>query len=170
MRTLLLVSALLLGLIGGASAQNSWTTPGGSGANGEVSMCLNSAGQAIPIGPLCANPVPVTTAAPSNVTPTDCSGTIAAGGTAQNAIAAQTALHGFTIANIDPSAGSGEPLWISFTGTAAAGAVASYPLSAPTATTFAGLSSFSTPFGFGTNHAVSIVGATLGHKFSCTWW
>lgn len=105
-----------------------------------------------------------------NVTPTDCSGTITTGGTAQAAIAAQTTLHGFTIANIDASAGSGEPLNISFTGTAAANTAGSYPLAAPTATTFAGLTSFTAPPGFGTNHAVSIIGTTTGHKFSCTWW
>ena len=123
------------------------------------------------------NPLPVTgpsggvpIVSPVNVTPNACSGTITSGGAAQNAIAAQTTLHGFTIANIDASAGSGEPLWISFTTTAAASGTDSYPLAAPTATTFAGLNSFTTPFGFGTNHAVSIIGTTTGHKFSCTWW
>lgn len=105
-----------------------------------------------------------------NITPTDCSGTITTGGTAQSAIAAQTTLHGFTVMNIDTSAGSGEPLWMSFTTTAAASTAASYPLAAPTATTFASTASFTTPPGFGTNHAVSIIGATTGHKFSCTWW
>jgi hypothetical protein len=105
-----------------------------------------------------------------NVTPTDCSTTITTGGTAQNIIAANAALHGFTLANIDASAGSGEPLWMSFTTTAAPSATQSYPLAAPTATTFAGLSSYTTPFGFGTNHAVSIIGATTGHKISCTYW
>lgn len=105
-----------------------------------------------------------------NVTPTDCSGTITTGGTAQNAIAANAALHGFTIANIDASAGSGEPIWESLTTTAAASTVGSYPLAAPTATTFSGLSSYTTPLGFGTNHAVSVVAATTGHKFSCTYW
>jgi len=112
----------------------------------------------------------VKTATAANVTPTDCSGTITTGGTAQNAITAQTTLHGFTIANIDASAGSGEPLWLSLTTTAAAATAASYPLAPPAATTFAGMGSYSTPPGFGTNHAVSIIGATTGHKFSCSWW
>jgi hypothetical protein len=112
----------------------------------------------------------VKTATAANITPTDCSGTITTGGTAQPAIAAQTTLHGFTIANIDASAGSGEPLWLSFTTTAAAATAASYPLAPPAATTFAGMGSYSTPPGFGTNHAVSIIGATTGHKFSCSWW
>jgi len=105
-----------------------------------------------------------------NTTPTDCSGTITSGGTAQNAFTANAAIHGFTIANIDASAGSGEPLWISFTGTAVAAATASYPLAAPAATTFSGLSSYSSPMGFGMNTALSVIAATTGHKFSCTRW
>ena len=111
-----------------------------------------------------------TASAPANVTPTDCSGTITAGGTAQNAIAASSTIHGFVIGNIDASAGSGEPVWFSMTGTAAAATAASYPLSAPTATSFAGFTSFTTPYGLGINHAVSVIAATTGHKFSCTYW
>lgn len=106
----------------------------------------------------------------ANVTPTDCSGSIATAGTAQNAITAQTTLHGFTIKNTDASAGGGEPIWISFTTTAAANTAGSYPLGPPVTTSFAGGESFSTPPGFGTNHAVSVIAATTGHKFSCTWW
>ncbi len=106
---------------------------------------------------------------PQNVTANDCSGTITNGSTAQDAFTAQTTLHGFTIANVDASAGSGEPLWISFTQTATA-ANGSYPLAAPTATMFTGLSSFTSPPGMGLNHALSVLGATTGHKFSCTWW
>lgn len=101
-----------------------------------------------------------------NVTPTDCSGTVATGGTAVNAFAAQTTLHGFTILNDDTS----EPLWISFTTTAAASTAGSYPLAPATATSFAGSSSFTSPPGFGTNHALSVVAATSAHKYSCTWW
>ena len=105
-----------------------------------------------------------------NVTPTDCSGTITAGGTAQNIFTGGAAVHGFMVANIDTSAGSGEPLWISFTGAAVAGAVASYPLASPSANTFANLSSFTTPLGLGLNTSPSIIAATTGHKFSCTRW
>lgn len=107
---------------------------------------------------------------PVNITATDCSGTIATGGTAQNAFTAQTTLHGFTVANIDSTAGSGEPLWVSFTTTAAASTVASYPLPPPTTTSFSGYGSFTTPPGFALNHAMSIIGATTAHKYSCTWW
>jgi len=115
------------------------------------------------------NSSPVT-AATINVTPTDCSIALTTGGTAQNIIAANAALHGFTIANIDPTNGSGEPVWMSFTGAAVAGAVGSYPLAAPTATTFAGLSSYTTPLGFGVNHAISVIAVTTNHKISCTYW
>jgi hypothetical protein len=99
-----------------------------------------------------------------NVTPTDCSGTVAVGGTAVNAFGVSSGRRAFQIANIDTS----EVMWISFTGTAVAGAVGSFPLAPATVTTFAGLSSYYSPFGF--NTALSVVAATSGHKFSCTRW
>jgi hypothetical protein len=102
----------------------------------------------------------------TNTTATACSATVVTGGTAVNAFTAQTTLHGFTIANIDTT----EVMWISFTGTAVASGTDSYPLPAATATTFAGFGSFTSPPGFGLNHALSVVAATNGHKFSCTWW
>jgi hypothetical protein len=111
-------------------------------------------------------PTSVTANGAANVTATDCSGTITSGATAQNAFTAQTTLHGFTIANIDTT----EPLWISFTTTAAASGAGSYPLPAATATTFAGFGSFTAPPGFGLNHALSVIAATTSHKFTCTWW
>jgi hypothetical protein len=101
-----------------------------------------------------------------NVTPVACGGTVVTGGTAVNAFTAQSTLHGFTIANIDTS----EVLWISFTTTALASDVGSYPLAPASATTFASLSSFTAPLGFGMNTALSVVAATNGHKFSCTRW
>jgi hypothetical protein len=101
-----------------------------------------------------------------NTTPTDCSGTITTGGTAQNAFTATATKHGFTILNFDTT----EPMWISFTTTAAANTVASYPVPAATATTFAGAGQYTTPPGFGMNTALSVVAATTGHKWSCTWW
>lgn len=115
--------------------------------------------------PAGTNNIGAVSSAP-NVTATACSGTIATGNTAQNAFTAQTTLHGFTIANIDTT----EPLWISFTTTAAASGTDSYPLPAATASTFAGFGSFTSPPGFGLNHALSVVAATTSHKFSCTWW
>ncbi len=101
-----------------------------------------------------------------NVTPNNCGGTITTGGTAQNAFTAGATKHGFTIANIDTT----EVMWISFTTTAAPSDTQSFPLAPATATTFAGLSSYTTPAGFGMNTALSVVAATTGHKFSCTWW
>lgn len=102
----------------------------------------------------------------TNVTPTDCSGTVTTGGTAQNAFAASSTRHGFTIVNLDTT----EPMWISFTGTATANTVGSYPIQAATATTFAGAGSYTSPIGFGMSTALSVVAATTGHKWSCTWW
>jgi hypothetical protein len=107
-----------------------------------------------------------TTNGASNVTATDCSGTVATGGTAVNAFTAQTTLHGFTIFNTNTA----EVMWISFTTTAAASTAGSYPIPAATATTFAGGGSFTSPPGFGLNHALSVVAATSAHSFSCTWW
>lgn len=101
-----------------------------------------------------------------NVTPTNCGGTITTGGTAQNAHTAQSTLRGMTIANLDTS----EVMWISFTSTAASADTQSYPLAPATATTFAGLSSYSTPLGYGYNTALSVIAATTGHKFACTRW
>ena len=110
------------------------------------------------------------TAFPDNITPHACSIALTSGTTAQNIITGAATIHGFTIANIDASAGGGEPVWISFTTTAAASGTDSYPLAAPTATTFATLSSYTTPPGFGSNASVSVVATTTGHKISCTYW
>lgn len=102
----------------------------------------------------------------TNVTVTNCSGTVTTGGTAQNAFAAATNRHSFILVNIDTT----EVLWFSFTGTAAASALGSFPLAPATATTFAGLSSFSAPIGMGVNTALSVVAATTAHKFTCAVW
>jgi hypothetical protein len=104
-----------------------------------------------------------------NVPPTDCSGTITTGGTAQTLIAASATIHGFTLKNIDASTGSGELIWFSLTGTATATTSGSYELIPPASTTQDG-GSYTTPLGFGVNHTVSIVGATTGHKYTCTTW
>lgn len=137
----------------------------GSGSASVVALLKGIYGVAAGALPAGTNSIG-TTQLPANVTATDCSGTVSTGGTAVNAFAAQTTLHGFTILNDDTS----EPLWISFTTTAAAATAGSYPLAAATATTYAGANSFTSPPGFGTNHALSVVATTTGHKFSCTWW
>lgn len=99
-----------------------------------------------------------------NVGPGNCSGTITSGGTAQTMLIANTNRKGFQVLNFDTT----EPMWISFTGTAAANTIGSYPIPAATATTFAGAGSYYSNIGF--NTAISIVAATTGHKFSCTNW
>jgi hypothetical protein len=101
-----------------------------------------------------------------NITLTDCSGTISSGGAAQNAFTANAGRHGFTIANIDTT----EPLWISFTTTAAASGTGSYPLGQADATAFTNLTSFTSPPGMGINTALSVIAATTSHKYSCTVW
>lgn len=106
-----------------------------------------------------------------NLTPTQCAGSITTGGTAQNAIGIQTTMHGFTVTNNDPTHGSGEPLWISMTAVAVqSGGTGSDPLPAPATTTLAGMGSYSSPPGFGSGHAVSVIAATTGHTFGCFWW
>lgn len=105
-----------------------------------------------------------------NVTPRDCSVAITTGGTAQNIITASPSIHGFVIMNVDNTNGSGEPVGVSFTGTASIGASGTYVLAAPVATTYAFPGSFSTPLGFGPNHSVSVIAATTGHIISCTRW
>lgn len=106
----------------------------------------------------------------SGVTPVDCSAAIATGGTAQNIITASPGLHGFLIMNVDPTNGSGEPVGMSFTGTASIGAIGTYVLQAPAATTYATPGSFASPLGAGFNTNVSVIATTTGHKISCTKW
>lgn len=130
------------------------------------STLCNAIGAPVPAG---TNLIGSVSGAP-NVTQTDCSIALTTGGTAQNIITASANLHGFRIMNIDTTAGSGEPVWMSFTTTAAASTIASYPLAAPTATTFAGAGSYSAEFASGTNGNVSVIAATSGHKISCTKW
>jgi hypothetical protein len=103
----------------------------------------------------------------------DCSGSITTGGTAQNAIATPSGMqqtNGFSICNIDPSAGSSEPLWIDASGTATVG-TGSIPLSAPTATTYAASNNcYSTPTSFASKTALSVLAATTSHEWSCWTW
>jgi hypothetical protein len=106
----------------------------------------------------------------TNTVPTDCSIAVTTGGVAQNIIAASTTLHGFHIMNTDNVNGSGEAVWMSFTGTASAGAAGSYPLAAPAASTEANAGSYTSPLGFGTSKAVSVIAGTTGHIISCTRW
>jgi len=89
----------------------------------------------------------------------DGSGTIAAGGTAQNLFAGATPLHGFLVCNPDAN----EVLWFSMNTTAAANGQGSLSL-APMGGTFI------SPIGMIPFHAISIIGATTGHKFTAVQW
>ena len=135
-------------------------------------VCSNASGvQVCSWAPISsANPFPTSSAPIANVTLNNCSGAIASGGVAQNAFAAQTALHGFTIMNTngDVAVGSGEDLWMSLTTTAAASSATSYRLIAPASNVMAG--SFTAPPGMAINTALSVIGATTGHRYTCTWW
>lgn len=108
------------------------------------------------------------------VTPYDCSGTITTGGVAQLLIpttpANQTAINirGFMIMNVDFTA---ENLCINFNGTAGAATCSTtgyYGLIPSTASTSGG--TYSSQLGFGTNKNPTVVAATTGHKFTCTYW
>ncbi len=130
---------------------------GGSVTQGTVPWVVSNAGTFA---------VQAATTGAVNTTLTDCSGTIAAGATAQNAFTASATRHGFIIANIDTT----EVMWINFTGTAAASGTASYPLAPADTVTFSSLNSFASPLGMGINTALSVIAATTAHKYSCTVW
>jgi hypothetical protein len=109
--------------------------------------------------------VPMPTVGSANVTEHDCSGT--GTGSSQVILAASANVHGLTIANIDPANGV---YWITFTaGAAAAATVGNFPLAAPTATTYTGAGSYTTPNNDGFNGTLRGIG-TAGLKFSCKWW
>ena len=124
-------------------------------------------------------PQPSTTTqvvSPNKVTPTDCSGTITTGGTSQYLIPTVnptnnpiTNIRGFMIMNVDTAA---EGLCINFNpsgvGAATCSTTGYYYLQAATATASGG--SYSSQIGFGTNKNPTIVAATTGHKFTCTFW
>ncbi len=109
----------------------------------------------------------VATSTAVNVTMNNCSGTITAGGTAQNVFTAGATKHGFIIQSLPDV---NEPMWISFTTTAASEGAASYILNPGTNSENLAGGSFTSPVGMGTSGAVSIVSATTGKKYSCTWW
>jgi len=96
--------------------------------------------------------------------PTDCSGTIAIGGTAQQLIGAASGMHGFQLQNLSP-----DPLAISWvTVTPAVLTPGSYTLNSGSASAAGG--SYQSPLGLGITAAVYIVGGTTTDAFSCSWW
>lgn len=100
-----------------------------------------------------------------NRTPIDCSSTITNGTTAQNLLdSSKTDLHGFCIMNLDAT----EFLWMNLNGTATASTQGSYGLQ-PSSSTLQG-GSFCAPMGLGVKLNPTVVAATTGHKYTCTWW
>lgn len=89
----------------------------------------------------------------------DGSTTIVAGGTAQPLFAGVTPPNGFEICNPDPS----EDLWVSDSAAAAANGTGSFRVAANGGT-------YTTPSGYRPIGAVSIVGATTGHKITARRW
>jgi hypothetical protein len=167
MKKLLLIALLLIcpQLAHAASQRNPCYTTGALSTNGQQN-CID-VGTSTPL-PVTSVPSSSPTAVQStnNITPTDCSGSIAVAATAQNAFTASATRRGFTIVNNDVT----EPLWIAFNGTATIGGVGSYPLAAGASGSFAGAGSFTSPVGFGMNTALSVIATTGSHKYTCTWW
>lgn len=89
----------------------------------------------------------------------DGSTTITAGGTAQNLFSGATPTNGFSVGNPDAS----EDLWVSDSTTAAANGTGSIRVPAN-----GGL--YETPVGYKPVGAVSVVGATTGHKITARRW
>ena len=88
----------------------------------------------------------------------DASGTITSGGSPQTALAANTGRKFLLIQNPTTAA---EDLWFSLTGAAAVDAAGSLSLAAGGAMSFEG--------DFVPSNAVSVIGATTGHKFTINW-
>jgi type 1 fimbria pilin len=108
---------------------------------------------------------------PTNVTPLPCSVTITAADVAQNLPnLGTTSIHGFTISNVDETSGgsNGENLYYNLTGTAVPNTAGTTPLSSPSSA--AGMGSYTTPAGLGSNHAVSVRAHTAGHSITCNYW
>lgn len=100
----LLIGAALALLPSLALAQAQFVTPKGGAneyATGTVEMCLNSLGQAVPVGPSCANGSPTT---PAGVTSTMATAAPTAG-MFSSLLAASTSRKGCTIQNIGTTLG-----------------------------------------------------------------
>jgi hypothetical protein len=102
-------------------------------------------------------PIPVVNAA--GTAAADGSGTIAAGGVAQQLFGGAVPLTGFLVAN---PAASGDTLYVSDVGTAVVAGAGSVPV-APGAV-------FTTPSGYRPAGAVSIIAASTGDKFTARRW
>jgi hypothetical protein len=117
------------------------TVPHRQNADGSVSPI--SAGTPMPVG---GNPA------------TDGSTTITAGGTAQNLFSGVTPPNGWSVSNPDSS----EDLWVSDATMAAANGQGSIRVAAGFV--------YETPVGRKPAGAVSVIGATTGHKITASYW
>lgn len=105
---------------------------------------------------------PIAVTASVSVTPTNCSGSITTGGTAQQLFAASATRHFYQIQNDDIT--RVENLGISeVTATPVVGAAGTWTLSSLTG-------SYTSPLHYVPNTAIFIVGATTGHTFTCVTW
>ena len=125
-------------------------------AQAVVGHYVDASGNAIAVS--AASPQPVVAAVAPSGASTDGSTAIATGGTAQNLFGGTTPTNGWAVYNPDAS----ETLWVSDTTTAAANGQGSIPV-------FAG-SGYETPAGRKPLGAVSVYGATTGHKITASRW
>lgn len=89
----------------------------------------------------------------------DGSTTVTTGGVAQNLFAGATPAHGFEVCNPDAS----EDLWVSDSAAAAPNGTGSFRIAANGGT-------YTTPPGYRPIGAVSVYGATTGHKITARRW
>ena len=169
-----LVALAVLSLAGRADAQSTanQVLPGTlsqSGCPSGQAPCFSPISSANPLSVLDSAVLAAITA--SAITPplsvkgvagTDGSTTVTAGGTAQNLFSGATPANGFAVCNPDAS----EVLWVSDTTTAAANATGSVMVPA------GGSACYSVGVGPGRRpiQAVSVYGATTGHKITASSW
>lgn len=98
----------------------------------------------------------------------DCGGSIATGGTAQQAITSVQYLHGFLL-QVGINDSNTDPIYFSDTTiTPGAGVAGSFSLNPSTSISAGG--SFSSPSNYPVGSAIYVNGATTGDKFKCRYW
>lgn len=101
----------------------------------------------------------MTPLAVTGATGSDASTTVTTGGTAQNLFSNATPSNGFAVYNPDPT----EDLWISMSTTASANGTGCIRVAANGG-------GYETPPNMKPFHAISLLGATTGHKFTAVNW
>lgn len=98
--TRMLLAALAVLWAGCAHAQSFFPTVAGNAVPGEVQMCLNASGQAVPVsGGTCTGTGAQVATTPAGATTTITNGTITLTGTFQSVLAASATRKGCTIQN-----------------------------------------------------------------------